>query len=385
MSGLLKESVGIMPPGALGVSFYYHLTHRLSRVDSSVFFVPRPGSASTRDFEASGELIVEDERGKQRVALGKLNSLNDCREAGRLPEVLLVCPNPDQLLGVISAYVELLEKLHEDRELKVDPIPAPALVLSSNGIYFQRIRQVFIEKIEEATVYGRLPDLWPDVMPRIVGRLLRGVTIQTGVREGSGPDAIYRPGPSGLTQLAGGGDATRRRVHALLAGKGAWVELAADESPTRLEFNKAMINLVCNLLGQIYSIDSTGRFRTMRVDDIVTPDHEPEMRRLAETVLRVGKAVKVFDKDEAFEPVFQRVLHGCDRHRQHVPSSLQWLEMRLRLGTLEPELTPTEAWLLEPLIRYARSAGLESDVAYFEGLKRRVLEKLAMARHLQKQ
>lgn len=379
MGSLLEQSVGITPPGALGVSLYYHLTHRLTRVGPDVFFIARPGSSSTQEWRRRGALTVEDEKGRHRVPLGDLRSLGSCWRAGRLPEVLLVCPNPDQMLEVVTSYVRLLERVHEEGHLLMDPIPVPALVLSSNGIYFQRIRQVFIEKVEEATMYGRLPDLWPDAMPRIVARLLRGVTIQTGVREGAGSEAIYRPGPSGLTMLAGGGEITRRRCHEVLTGKGAWVELAVEESPTRLEFNKAMINLVSNLLGQIYAIDAVGRFRALRVEEITIPEHEPEMRRLAETVFRVGKAVKAFDRTEEFEPVFQRVLHSCARHRRHIPSSLQWVEMRLRLGKLEPKLTPTEAWLLEPLIRYARSAGLDSDVTYFEELKKRLLEKLALA------
>jgi hypothetical protein len=63
-----------------------------------------------------------------------------------------------------------------------------------------------------------------------------------------------------------------------------------------------------------------------------------------------------------------------------VPSSLQWVGLRLRTGDLAADLTPTETWLLDPLIRYARSAGLDHSVAYFEMLKHDLLQKLIKVR-----
>ena len=54
--------------------------------------------------------------------------------------------------------------------------------------------------------------------------------------------------------------------------------------------------------------------------------------------------------------------------------------MRLRTGELAGELTPTENWLLEPLIRYARSAGLDQSAEYFADLKQCLLAKLLKAR-----
>ena len=103
--------------------------------------------------------------------------LNRCQAAACLPEVLLICPNPDQLLPLLTPCVSLLERASETGTLDPAALPLPLLVLCSNGIYFQRIRQVFLEKLEESTLLGRLPDLWPDLMPSIVGRLLRGVSL----------------------------------------------------------------------------------------------------------------------------------------------------------------------------------------------------------------
>jgi hypothetical protein len=94
-------------------------------------------------------------------------------------------------------------------------------------------------------------------MPRLVGRLLRGVTIQTGQRDGSGADAVYRPGPLGRTRVAGGDAAIRARTVELLVSLGEWFEMGDEASPTRVEFDKALVNLTANLLGQLAAIDES--------------------------------------------------------------------------------------------------------------------------------
>ena len=108
-------------------------------------------------------------------------------------------------------------------------------------------------------------------------------------------------------------------------------------------------------------------------------EHEAEIQELTRHVFRVGQAVKVYGRLEDFGEAYEKVLESCRLHATHVPSSLQWVGLNLRLGRLEPALTPTETWLLDPLIRYARSAGLDETVRYFESLKERLLRKLVMA------
>ena len=376
----LRQAIGILPAGALGVSLFYHLTRELREVRGDVYFIARTGSASAKELSRERTLRIADDKGTHEIDARELlkADLLSCARAGDLPEVLIVCPNPDQLLGVITDLVQLLEGAYERDEL--EKLPLPTVILSSNGIYYQRLRQIFIEKLEEATLLGRLPDLWPDIMPKIVGRFLRGVTIQTGLREGFGANAVYRPGPRGITRLAGGDQTVRERCCELLSGRGAWVELAVNSSATRLEFDKGIINLATNLLGQLYAINDAGRFTLLRVEQILALEREPEIRRLASEVFAVGQAVRAYGKTDQFEEIYKPLRATLDLHRSHVPSSLQWVGLRLRTGELGGELTPTENWLLEPLIRYARSAGLEQSADYFEGLKQRLLEKLLKAR-----
>ncbi len=375
-------NIGILPAGALGVSFFYHLTGHLADLSGGVSFIERQGSASAKMLQEVGYLqIVPDDQVCQRLSTQAIvqPDLLTCYQRGTLPEVLLVCPNPDQLLEVITACVQLLIEIHERGQLTTKNLPFPCVVLCANGIYFQRVRQFFIEKLEEGTLFGQLPDLWPELMPKIVGHLMRGVTIQTGVREGSGANTLYRPGPSGLTRLAGGDLQLRERCAQVLCAHGGWFELATDRSPTRLEFDKALLNLVCNLLGQLYAIDELGNFCLLTVGEVLVPAHAIQIKELIGHVLRVGQAVKAYPAEETIDRLYTHLITVSQPHHGHVPSSLQWVGLRLRLGILSPEVTPTESWLVDPLMRYARSAGLEDTATYFEQLKLALVEKLTCA------
>ncbi len=379
---LIKGSIGILPAGALGVSFFYHLTGELQQLDGQVYFVERRGSQSAAALKESGKINIATPQGIQ--CLGTENILQPdlitCCKSGFLPEVVIVCTNPDQLLGVITTMVELLILLYEKGQISALQESFPIFVFAANGIYFQRFRQIFIEKIEEAILFARLPDLWPATMPQVVCKLLRGVTIQTGLRQGSGKNTIYRPGPSGRTRITGTDAATRAYCTQVLAVRGAWFEEAVYGSATRVEFDKALANLVANFLGQLLAIDAQGNFRALTVGEILDDSHQPRMRELVHQVFRVGQMVKVYDLHEDVEVIFQQVIETCRPHSEHIPSSLQWVQMKLSLGTLEAQMSPTEAWLLEPLIRYAKASGLEDTASYFQQLKDELVAKLTLAR-----
>ena len=305
-------------------------------------------------------------------------SLGAAWSAGRQPEILIVCPNPDQLLQVVSTLVALIERIW-DENTPDDERQLPAIILSANGIYFQRVRQIFIEKLEESILMGRLPDLWPDHMPIIVGHLLRGVTFQTGIRQGTGGETIYYPGARGISVLAGGSEAVRHRCATLLSQLGGWFDESPKVSPTRLEFEKAIANLTSNLLGLIYAFDDEGNFAPLTVGDILLPERETDVRELVLRVVEVGRVVKVFAPTEDAEAVFQHVRERMRSVQGHVPSSLQSIGLQIKAGCLEPAFPPTETWLVEPLVRYARSGGLTEAVDYFEGLRHTLVAKLEKA------
>src|SRR4051812_29461712 len=119
----VQGTFGIVPAGALGVSLFYHLTRQLDQVDGRVFFLERQGSSSTANLRSRGELCIADARQVHHVpaaALFKGDLLNSY-EKGETPEIVIACPNPDQLLGVITEMVSLLESAARKNELELLP------------------------------------------------------------------------------------------------------------------------------------------------------------------------------------------------------------------------------------------------------------------------
>ncbi|RYG63315.1 hypothetical protein EON80_21500, partial [bacterium] len=88
-------SVAIMPPGALGVSFFYHLTDSLKRLDGDVFFAGLDDSRSIDSLLRSG-LQISDSEGVRSIpsADNILRNMDEVWDADRLPEILIACPNP---------------------------------------------------------------------------------------------------------------------------------------------------------------------------------------------------------------------------------------------------------------------------------------------------
>jgi hypothetical protein len=382
-----RGTVGILPVGALGAGFYFHLTHHLEALDGTVCFIERSVSPSARALREQGTLNISTKDGVRPVPIAGLcrPDLLDCAKADLLPEVVLVCTQPNHLLPVITDFVKLLEHLQANLGLDAAVDRLPLLVLCSNGIYHLRVRRFLVEALEESTLYGRLPDLWSEPMGRIVGKLLRGVTIQTGQRHGEGAEAIYQPGPSARTRLAGGDPLHRRRCGELLQELGGWFEVVEHDSPTRVEMDKALVNLFGNLLGQLKAIDDTGAIRALRVRDILPEEESEDTRELARHVVAIGRAVHAFRPEEDFESLYRAAMQMARGPMDHVPSSIKWIESQVRTGTLEAQITATERWLLDPLIHYASTAGLDDSAQYFTDLIARIEQRLALAVARQRQ
>jgi hypothetical protein len=161
--------------------------------------------------------------------------------------------------------------------------------------------------------------------------------------------------------------------------RGAWFEDAGKHSPTRIEFDKALVNLASNLLGLLRAIDTNGRFRRLKVAEIATGENRAAIDRLAREVFRVGQAVRAYNARDQVDDLIAGLHRTLQLHAGHVPSSIQWVDVALRRGHLQPALTPTEKWLLEPLVRYAEAAGLEQTAAYFRSLEAELIESLGRA------
>jgi hypothetical protein len=376
-----SASVGIIPIGALGVAFHHHLTLGRPPSAQDVVFLSRHSGSQGERWREDMSVRIEVPSGFHDLRLAGMlgGSLPEAAAVGRLPGIILVCTNPDQLFDVVADFVAVIEHENRVNGLAAAAARLPLLVLCANGIYFQRIRSSFIELLEESTLLGRLPDLWPDLMPVVVGRLMRGITIQTALRRGSGTSAVYRPGPPGRTQLAGGDRAARATAARQLTQLGGWFEDAGDVSATRAEFNKALVNLAMNVLGLLAAIGEDGSFSPLTVGEIKQRVPPWRILGLVEAVTLVGRGVGVFGAKESAADVLAELQRALEPASAHVPSSLQLLQQHIASGTLGPGLAPTETWLLEPLKHYARSLSDTRALSYFEALEAELTAALARA------
>lgn len=382
MEPIRQDEVGILPPGALGVAYFHHLSQ-----------APEPRSARrlslwVREGSASGEALRQTPVLRILREDGSLHTI-DLRHSlfrgfaaslGKhpLPAVFLVATLPDQIIGVLKDAVAWLEGIWASGQwIPPDPPPFPALVLTANGIYFQRVRQVFVELLEESTLLGRLPDLWPAAMPTLVGHLLRGVTLQTGLREEHAEGTVYRPGPPGLTRLAGGSAPLRQAIaRKLTVGGLRFVDLG-DLPPTRVEFDKAIVNLVGNLFGILAATEAAEPPRLLTIREILGHPVSREIPTLVATVLRIGQCVRAYPPDYTIEAATAQLDEVHRRAARHCPSSVQRIVSEYQSGRLRAEIPPTEQWLLDPLIKYARAADLHEERAYLEMLAGRLLQGIA--------
>ena len=123
--------LGIHPPGALGVAFFVHT--------GAETLIGRGGDGITGPLKKTGTLKLQDD-GELRVLplRGRIfANLLEADARDRLPELLMVCCNPDQLglfTGEMTRFVESLAqrgrlRCEDDLRQRI-----PILLIMPNGI-----------------------------------------------------------------------------------------------------------------------------------------------------------------------------------------------------------------------------------------------------------
>jgi hypothetical protein len=371
MPGICKNTIGIMPAGALGVAFYHHLTG--GNLDhNDVIFLDRPAGGESNILRLSDSLHIKyDGKSFTIPTQGRfLGGIIECYDKGKLPELIMVATNPDQIDSVLQGILLLLEWMRDEGTLESEPLEFPYFLFIANGIYFNRTRYRYVELLERAFMEGMLPDLWPDIVPQLVCRLLRAPTMVLGHRTGHGAGAVYHPGYKGPTLISGGNATGRKRVRTLLADRGLPVE-TSDQSPVSLELRKASMNLIGNMFGVIYSIDDGGLFRPRALDEIVVPKHYPEFLELGEHVYSIARAIRAVPADTCFTDVWPTILDQIHSLESHYTSTVQSVAQSIADGIALPEMTPNEAWLFNPLKELAADLQLQETYTYLLRLEER--------------
>ncbi|MEW6249915.1 MAG: AMP-binding protein [Planctomycetota bacterium] len=371
--------LGVHPPGALGVAFFVHA--------GADCFIGRTGDGITQPLKQAGALHLDDHGQIRSIPLsGRIfGNLLEADARDGLPELLLVCCNPDQLAAFTGEMTHFLESLAARGRLRSEEdvrAQAPILLILPNGILFEQTVQTYDEQLREALLLQRLPGVSDGMRTRLLERLVRGVSFQAGGRRGSGAATVYVLERRGSVQFAGGGAFERERCEAILTGHHYPCRHARGVPGTRIEFDKAMISIVLNVGGLIHMVKPDGELIDLRMGDLCKDPSKAEfVGQITRALFRVGQAVGAYPKDAHYDEIWGAHRATILAHMDHVTSSLKTFRDALAGGLRSVQLFSTEEWLLTPLSRYAANAGLAEEQALFETLKHDVQAAMARAIH----
>ncbi len=369
--------LGIHPPGALGVGFFVH-----ARGDC---FIGRGGDGITDPLKEAGGLKLEEHGRVRRVSLRDriFGNLLEADALDHMPEVLMVCCNPNQLALMTGEMTRFVENLAGRERLKtLDDIRAnvPILLALPNGILSEQMLQAYEEQLHESLVMNRLPGVSEEMVDALLQRVVRGVSLQAGGRRGFGADTVYILEAKGSLVFAGGGEEERRRVEAVLTAHEFPFKHAHGVPGTRIEFDKAMISAILNVGGLIHMVQPNGALTDLRMGDLCNDPTKVEfIERVTRAVFDVGKAAGAYPDDAVYEQIWEGHRNTILSFAGHVTSSVKQFRDALAAGLDGVTLFANEEWILTPLGRYAANAGMREEEQLFKSLRRQVQEAMARA------
>jgi len=374
---LHKGELGVHPPGALGVAFFIHA--------GAECFIGRGGDGITQPLQDTGTLNLDDHGRLRAIPLQDriFANLLEADALDHMPELLLVCCNPDQLDLFTGELTRFLENLAERGRLgSKDDIrrEVPILLILPNGILSEQTNNTFDEQLHESILMGRLSGLTERMRGGIRDRVVRGVSLQAGGRRGIGAETTYILERKGSVVFAGGGDFERGRIEAILTAHDYPFKHARGVPGTRIEFDKAMISIVLNVGGLIQTVTPDGDLLDVRMGDLCKDASKAVfVRQLTRGVFDIGQAVGAYPAGAAYEDIWATHRATILAHAGHVTSSLKTFRDALADGLSSIKLFSNEEWILTPLCRYAANAGLKEAERLFKSLKHQVQESMARA------
>ena len=348
-------------------------------------FIGRSGDGITQPLKDAGTLRLEDHGTLRTIPLRKRVSANllEADALELMPELLLVCCNPDQLGLFTGELTRFLENLTERGRLgSCEDIrrEVPILLILPNGILSEQTTRAYDEQLHESILMQRLPGLSADMRKALLDRVVRGVSFQAGGRRGSGAETVYILERKGAVVFAGGGEVERQCVEDILRAHDYPFTHARGVPGTRVEFDKAMISIVLNVGGLIHAVKPSGELIDLRMGDLCKDAARADfVGEITRAVFDVGQAVGAYPPEATYEDIWATHRATILAHAGHVTSSLKTFRDGLGSGLRSVRLFSNEEWILTPLCRYAANAGLKQEEALFAALKRQAQESMARA------
>jgi long-subunit acyl-CoA synthetase (AMP-forming) len=374
---LIDGHLGIHPPGALGVGFFVHM--------QAECLLGMSGDGITEILKEAGRLRLEQHGQQQIVPLRDrvFANLLEADAKKTLPELLLVCCNPNQLgtfTGEVTGFLESLA----GRGLLDSPeqvrLHVPILLILPNGVLFESTFNEFQSQLNESVLMDRLAGVTPEVQAAIEARVVRGISLQAGGRRGSGADTTYVLEKKGSIVFAGGGEFEQERIAAILQQHDYPFTHVQNVPATRIEFDKAMISIVLNVGGLIHMVKPDGDCIDLRMGDLcVDPEKEAFVNRITKAVFDVGQSNGAYASDATWEEVWEGHRSTILKYRGHVTSSVKDLSTALTRGLDSVKLFTNEEWILHPLQRYAALVDMQAEREVFRDLARQVQQAMARA------
>jgi len=359
------------------VAFYLHA--------GADCFIGRVGDGITQLLKEAGSLNVQDGGRLRSVPLsGRVfANLLEAEALDHVPELLLACCNPDQLgllTGELTRFVENL--VERGRMTSVADVQRriPIVLVMPNGILFEQTVQTYEEQLHESALMQRLPGVTPQMTAALIDHVVRGISLQAGGRRGSGRETVYVLERKGALVFAGGGEAERLRIEAILTAHNYPFKHARGVPGTRVEFDKAMISIVLNVGGLIHMVTPEGALLDLRMGDLCKdPSKADFVQRVTRAVFDVGKAAGAYPPEASYDEVWAIHRATIMAHAGHVTSSVKSFRDALSAGLKTVKLFSNEEWILAPLVRYAGNAGMKEEEALFKSLKHEVQAAMARA------
>ncbi len=376
---LKKDHLGVHPAGALSIAFFMHA--------NAEYIIGRSGSDSIARLKESKVLRLRDQEDIREIALRRrlFANLLEAEAMNSIPEVILVACNPGQVdlfTQDVTRFVENLVSRGKIRDANDVEHHIPIMLVLPNGIVAEQVMDTFADQLNESKLLGRLPGIDTETTDRIMGRVARGIALQAGGRQGTGPDAVYVLERKGALIFAGGGEMEQQRIATVLSDHDYPFRHIQNVPATRIEFDKAMISIILNVGGLIHVVDEEGALCDLRMGDLVKDEkHSVFVESITRAVFDVGRAVGAYGTEVSYEEVFGEHKATMLKFAGHVTSSIKTFRDELEKGLSSVELFTNEEWILTPLRRYAANAGLEPEREIFGSLKRQIQE--AMARAIQ--